>query len=93
MSLYHFVSFQCRAKCLLVITDGVYLDAPSVQLAFPRHDFSRLCLVYSLVVTLPFPHFLGTASLTRGHGQAAHGRCFDLVLHGWFSFFELRFKN
>lgn len=66
---------------------------PSVQLAFPRHDFARFCLVYSLMVTLPSPHFLGTASLTRGHGQAARGRRFALVLHGWFSFFELRLKN
>ena len=54
---------------------------------------SRLCLVYSLAATLPSPRFLVTASLTRGHGQAARGRHFALVLHGWFSFFELRFKN
>ena len=49
--------------------------------------------MYSLAATLPSPRFLVTASLTRGHGQAARGRHFALVLHGWFSFFELRFKN
>ena len=39
VSLHHFVPFQCPAKCLLIITDGVYLAAPCVQLAFPRRDF------------------------------------------------------
>ena len=60
VSWHHFVSFQCPAECLLITTDGVYRDAPCVQLAFPRHSFSTLYLVYLLVVTLPSPHFLGT---------------------------------
>lgn len=31
-------------------------------------------------------------SFSGGHGQAARGRRFALVLHGWFSFFELDLK-